>query len=142
MELSSTSKMLSGVALITLPSVEYGGAALLGMLRRRDPGYLDNPLRQNLFRAGHAHAGVMLLLALICQPLADVALLPTSLLWIGRLGALTAAILMPIGFFLSATSPQVTKPTGVIRLVYAGATILAIGVLALGIGLIRAAAQG
>lgn len=58
MELSNTTRMISGVILITVPTIEYGGTFLLGMLKRSDPGYADNPLRQNLFRAGHAHAGV------------------------------------------------------------------------------------
>ena len=26
---------------------------------RREPGYLDNPARQSLWRNGHAHAGVL-----------------------------------------------------------------------------------
>jgi hypothetical protein len=28
---------------------------------------MDNPLRQDLWRAGHAHAGVWLILALVAQ---------------------------------------------------------------------------
>jgi hypothetical protein len=139
MEISNTSKMLAGVILITVPTIEYGGAFLLGMLRRAETGYADNPLRHDLFRAGHAHAGVMVLLSLICQLLADVAMLPDWLTWIARLGAPCAAILMPLGFFLSALSPRVTKPTGMIRLVYAGAGILAVAILILGVGLIRSA---
>ena len=31
---------------------------------------------QNFFRAGHAHAGVIVILSLVCQLLADAALLP------------------------------------------------------------------
>jgi hypothetical protein len=50
---------------IAVPTVEFGGLALLGMLTRGTPGYLDNPLRQNMFRAGHAHAGVWLVFALV-----------------------------------------------------------------------------
>jgi hypothetical protein len=37
-----------------LVAVEFGGGSLLTMLTRRIPGYLDNPLRQNMWRAGHA----------------------------------------------------------------------------------------
>jgi hypothetical protein len=137
MEISNTSKILAGVILITVPTIESGGAFLLGMLRRAETGYADNPLRHDLFRAGHAHAGVLVLLSLICQLLADVAMLPDWLLWIARLGAPSAAILIPLGFFLSALSPRVTRPTQMIRLVYAGAGILAVAVLVLGVGLIR-----
>ncbi len=42
---------------------------------------MDNPLRQNFFRAGHAHGGVIVILSLICQVLADSAVLPASLVW-------------------------------------------------------------
>ena len=50
------------VILVTVPTIEYGGSFLLGMLRRAEPGYVDNALRHDLFRAGHAHAGVMVVL--------------------------------------------------------------------------------
>jgi hypothetical protein len=142
MEISNTSKMLSGIILITVPSIEYGGAFLLGMLRRGETGYVDNALRHDLFRAGHAHAGVMVLLSLIVQLFADVAVLPEALLWIARLGAPFAAVLIPLGFFLSVASPSATRPSPIIGLVYAGAVILGAGILTLGIGLIRAALRG
>jgi hypothetical protein len=138
MEISNTSKLLAGVILVTVPSIEYGGSFLLGMLRRAEAGYVDNALRHDLFRAGHAHAGVMVLLSLLCQLFADVANLPGCLIWVARLGAPCAAILMPLGFFLSVVSPRVTEPGPAIRLVYTGAVILALGILVLGIGLIRA----
>lgn len=139
MEISNTSKLLSGIILITVPTIEYGGAFLLGMLRRSESGYVDNPLRHDLFRAGHAHAGVMVLLALICQILADALFLPAWLIWIARLGAPCAAILMPLGFFLSVAPPGAKQPSPLIYLVYAGALCLAAGVLVLGVGLIRTA---
>jgi hypothetical protein len=142
MAMSNTSKMLAGVLLVTVPTVEYGGTFLLSMLRRAEAGYVDNPLRHDLFRAGHAHAGVLVLFSLVCQFLADTADLPGWLLWIGRLGAPCAAILMPLGFFLSAVSPRSSEPTRMIYLVYAGAGCLAIAVLALGVGLIRASIRG
>ena len=63
--MSDASRILAAILLIAVPTVEFGGLALLGMLTRRTPGYLDNPLRQNMFRAGHAHAGVWLVFALV-----------------------------------------------------------------------------
>ena len=50
-------KIMSGIILITVPSIQYGGYFLLKSLMDRTSGYMDNPLRQNFFRAGHAHAG-------------------------------------------------------------------------------------
>jgi hypothetical protein len=52
--MSSASQIIAGILLITVLAVEFGGLSLLAMLTRRIPGYLDNPLRQNMFRAGHA----------------------------------------------------------------------------------------
>ena len=46
---------------------------------------------------------------------------------------------MPAGFFLSILSPEATTPNALIALVYAGGTVLAAGVLTLGIGLLRPA---
>jgi len=99
---------------------------------------MDNPIRQNLFRAGHAHAGVILILSLICQVLVDSISLPGVLAWTVRIGIPAAAILIPLGFFLSVLSPRSERPNGAIQLVYLGAVILAISVLILGIGLVRA----
>ena len=99
---------------------------------------MDNPLRQNFFRAGHAHAGVFVILSLVCQVLADAANLPPSLLWAARIGVPAAAILVPLGFFLSMPSPTATQPNGFVSLIYVGAVVLASAVLTLGIGLLRA----
>lgn len=137
--ISNVTRLLCGITLITVPTIEFGGAFLLKMLRTREPGYLDNPIRQNLFRAGHAHAGVILILSLICQVLVDSIILPEPLAWIVRLGVPAAAIVMPLGFFLSVSSPHAERPNGAIRLVYVGGIVLAVSVLILGIGLVRAA---
>ena len=48
-----------------------------------------------------------------------------------------AAIVGPAGFFLSVLAPDATAPNGLINLVYLGAIVLALGVLVLGIGLVR-----
>ena len=52
-------RLMSGIILITVPSIQYGGYFLLTSLMNKSSGYMDNPLRQNFFRAGHAHAGVI-----------------------------------------------------------------------------------
>jgi len=52
-----------------------------------------------------------------------------------------AAILVPAAFFLSVLSPDATSPNGLIYLAYVGAVLLAVGVLVLGVGLVRRPAQ-
>jgi len=128
---------MSGIILITVPTIQYGGYFLLTSLMDRSSGYMDNPLRQNFFRAGHAHAGVIVILSLICQVLADAATLPEWLLWLVRAGVPAAAILIPLGFFLSMPSPDATAPNRAVSLIYVGAVLLAFSVVVLGIGLLR-----
>ena len=130
-------RIMAGIILITVPSIQYGGYFLLTSLRDRGSHYMENALRQNFFRAGHAHAGVFVILALICQILADGANLPTPLLWLARIGVPAAAILLPLGFFLSMTSPSASQPNGFISFIYLGALSLAVSVVILGIGLLR-----
>lgn len=107
----------------------------------RGSGYMDNALRRNFFRAGHAHAGVIVILSLICQLLADGALLPDPLLWMVRPGVPLAAILISAGFFFSMLPPTASQPGGAVGLIYIGALILAISVVTLGIGLLRTPQQ-
>ena len=133
------SRMTAGVLLVVLPSVMYGGLSLLMFLMHRESGYVDNPLRQDLWRAGHAHAGVYLVLSLVMLLYVDQAVLPPFWKWLARTGAPIAAILIPAAFFLSVISPTATQPNGLINLAYVGALALAGSVLSLGIGLIRAA---
>jgi hypothetical protein len=56
--------------------VMIGGASLLALLLTDGSGYMLNPLRQNLWRAGHAHAGVYLVLSLVILRYVDEADLP------------------------------------------------------------------
>lgn len=135
-------RLISGIILITVPTIQYGGYFLLTSLMDRSSGYLDNALRQNFFRAGHAHAGVIAILSLICQLLADGAVLPDPLLWMVRLGVPLAAILISAGFFFSMLAPTASEPGSAVRLIYVGAVILAISVVTLGVGLLRTPVQG
>lgn len=133
-------RLISGIILLTVPTIQYGGYFLLTSLMNKSSGYMDNPLRQNFFRAGHAHAGVIVILSLVCQVLADSAVLPSPLVWFVRIGVPLSAILIPAGFFFSILPPAATQPNGAVGGIYAGAIILAISVITLAVGLIRASA--
>src|SRR3989442_4356906 len=102
--------MISGIILITVPTIQYGGYFLLTSLMNKGSGYMENPLRQNFFRAGHAHAGVIVILSLICQMLPDAAVLPTSLLWFVRVGVPLSAILTSAAWFISILAPTSAEP--------------------------------
>jgi hypothetical protein len=130
------SRRLAGILLILLPTVAWGGITLLGALIG-DPAYMENPLRQDLWRAGHAHAGVWLILALVALRYVDEASLGEGWKWVARSAIPIGAILAPAGFFLSVADPAATEPNALIYLVYAGGAFLVLGVLVLGIGLVR-----
>jgi hypothetical protein len=137
--MSRESRILAGVLLVVIPTVMYGGLSLLYFLTRGAPGYVDNPLRHDLWRAGHAHAGVYLVLSLVMLRYVDEAALGPFWKWLARTGAPIAAILIPAAFFLSVLSPTAKEPNGLINLAYIGAAFLAAAVLTLGVGLIRSA---
>ncbi len=132
------SRRLAGILLILVPLVAFGGASLLTMIVGETAGYLDNPVRQDLWRAGHAHAGIMLIISLVLLRYVDETSLRDGWLWIARHGAPLAAILMPAGFFLSVLMPDATEPNALIALVPLGGTFLVAGVLTTGVGLLRA----
>ena len=99
---------------------------------------MDNPLRQNLFRAGHAHAGVLLVLSLVVLRYVDEARLSNGWKTFVRSSVPSAAILLPVGFFFSILSPAATAPNGFINACFVGAALLAAGLFTLGVGLLRA----
>jgi hypothetical protein len=134
--MSLESRRLAGILLVVYPTVIIGGVSILGFLIG-DPQYAENTLRQDLWRAGHAHAGVFLLLSLVILRYIDEARLSEPVKRIVRLAAPVSAILLPVAFFFSMLSPDAAGPGSVIYLAYIGAVVLAAGLLLLGIGLIR-----
>src|SRR5271167_4789234 len=114
------SRMLAGILLVVIPTVMYGGLTLLMMLMTGAPGYADNPLRHDMWRAGHAHAGVYLVLSLVMLRYVDEALLSPFWKWLARAGTPIAAILIPAAFFLSVISPSAKEPNGLTNLAYLG----------------------
>ena len=134
--MSPQSRLVAGILLILVPTVEIGGVSILSLLIS-DPQYTQNDLRQDLWRAGHAHAGVWLVLALVALRYVDEANLSEGMRWVVRLSLPAAAVLMPLGFFLSVLPPEATEPNGLIYLTYVAGVVLAIGLLVLGVGLIR-----
>lgn len=131
------SKRLAGILLIIFPTVAYGGISLLGMLINNESGYVDNPLRQDLWRAGHAHAGVLLILSLVILRYVDEANLSESMKKLVRHGAPLSAILIPAAFFLSVLKPDSAEPNALIYLAYLGFAILTFTFIVLGIGLVK-----
>lgn len=136
--MSRESRRIAGILLVVFPTVVFGGASILRMLVD-DPAYSENTLRQDLWRAGHAHAGVLLILSLLALRYVDEANLTERWKQIVRSAIPIAALLLPVAYFLSILSPDATEPNALINLAYLGAVVLTIGLLALGIGLLKGA---
>jgi hypothetical protein len=134
--MSPQSRLVAGIVLIIVPTVEIGGASILSLLIA-DPSYAQNDLRQDLWRAGHAHAGVWLVLSLVTLRYVDEAALSEGLRWVVRLAFPVAAVLMALAFFLSVIPENAREPNGVIYLAYVAGLLLAVGLLVLAVGLIR-----
>lgn len=138
--MSPESRKLAGVILVLLPTVMIGGVSILTLLIGT-PEYMANALRQDLWRAGHAHAGVFLILTLVALRYVDEANLSDRAKWFVRLSIPSAALLLPMAFFFSVLTPDATQSNGFIYLAYIGAVVLAAGVILLGIGLLRRGAD-
>jgi len=133
--LSSDARTTAGILLLALVAVEVGGVYLLALVRGRAPA---TEFQRTFARAGHAHAGVLVVLALVCQLLLDATSLTGLPRTLARSGVAFAAILMPAGFFLSSAGRGKTAPNRLIVLVPVGAVVLALGVVSLGLGLLTA----
>jgi hypothetical protein len=131
--LSPEAMTTAGTLLLTIVLVEFGGLYVLRLVTGRQEA---TPFQKTFARAGHAHAGVLVSLALICQIFADAAGLDGPLATLARTGVPLAAILIPSGYFFSSSGRGATQPNRLIVLIYSGAVSLALGVVALGIGLL------
>jgi hypothetical protein len=132
MLMSPDTRLMCGLSLILIPTIVYGGLTVLGVISNRfmgAPGPANLTATQIAFyRAGHAHAGVLTLLALLLQIAIDYAAIPSSLVWPVRV---TASILVSGGFFAVAHARSLRF------VLYTGAVLVAATSFTVGVGLIR-----
>lgn len=133
--LSDASRVLAGILLLSLVTVESGGYYMTRIVRGQVPA---TEFQTGFSRAGHAHAGVLLVLSLVCLLYVDAAGLGGFAAWVARTAVPLAAILMPAGFFFSSMGAGRTTASRWIVLVWLGALSLAAGLATLGIGLLTA----
>lgn len=134
-ELSEAARLTAGIVLLTVVTIESGGAFMVRVVTGRQPA---TGFQTSFFRAGHAHAGVLVILGLVCLLLTEATELTGLARWVARTGVLVAAILMPAGFFLSAMGKGRQKPNRAVVLLALGGLTLAAGVVTLGVGLLTA----
>ena len=134
LELSNAATSTAGVLLLSLLAVEWGGSFLLRVVQG---GVEATDLQRRFYRAGHAHAGVLVTLGLLTVLFTEASGLTGVLAQVARSGVPVAAILMSGGFFLAAGGRGRTRarPAG-LALVAAGALSLAAGAGTLGVALL------
>jgi hypothetical protein len=137
MTLSKQAKLMSGITLLIVPTIMYGGWTLLGVLMHGkvggNPGALHlDETQWALWRAGHAHAGVWALLSLVLQILLDSARLSAGLVWLARISAPAAAIALSGAFFGLAFSAAFSP------LLYLGIVLMLVALVTTAVGLLRA----
>lgn len=135
MELSDPSRIIAGAILLTIVTIQFGGWFMTKIVRGDVP---MTDFQKSFARAGHGHAGVLVILSLVGLLYVDSTSLSGFFLWLGRLGIPVAAVLMSAGFFASSAGKDLTKPNQFIWVLWLGALSLAAGVLTLGLGLITA----
>ena len=133
--ISEASRSTAAILILSIVVIETGGLYLLSIHRGQ---VQRTPFQMAFARAGHAHAGVLVTLALVIQLFADATTLAEPWSLVARSGIPAAAILMPVGFFSSSWGAGRTSPSWLVAIVYIGAAFLAAGALALGIGLLIA----
>jgi ABC-type Na+ efflux pump permease subunit len=128
--LDNTQQLVAGAVLLSMIGIAYGGTFLLRVTRGSVPA---NDLQQRFFRAGHAHAGVLVILGLLVLLLTRLNDVPGLWQTLAS-GVLIAAILMPAGFFLSVLGRDPQRPGKLIALLWAGAAALVVGLGSAGVG--------
>ncbi|MFC7449333.1 hypothetical protein [Rhodococcus daqingensis] len=124
-----------GVTLLTVVGIAFGGTFMLRVISGKQGA---NALQKTMFRAGHAHAGVLVTLGLVVALLTQVAGVSPGWSATGSILVLTSAIFVPTGFFLSVIGTEPERPNAWIRSVWIGFGVLVAGLIVAGIAVIAA----
>jgi hypothetical protein len=127
-------RLLPIIALLSLVTVEYGGWALLGFLTGQ--GSLG-AFREQFFRAGHAHAGVLLVLSLVYFLYLDRAGYSTGMQWLAGLVLLAGIPAQSGGFFVHLAVGQEGRRSSGTVMTRTGALLIATALIILVVGLIQ-----
>ena len=125
-------KVLPIISLASLVTVEYGGWALLSFLTAREG--LTDPQKQ-FFRAGHAHAGVLLVLSLVFFVYLARTDFGDGTQWVVGLVLLAGILAQSGGFFLRLARGAPAQPSAGTRVTRAGALLIAIALVTLAVGI-------
>jgi hypothetical protein len=120
MIMNNATKLIAGLLLIVMTTIEYSGTFLLSILSGKHSGFTE--FQRSMFRAGHA--GVLTILALVALVFTDQAGLSGPMGWAVRIGFSAAPVLVSTGFFGAAIGNRRTEPGGLIGLLWIGVFVL------------------
>lgn len=131
-------RVFSIVGWLLLPTVIFGGYSLLQLMVTQ--GALT-PFQVTYFRAGHGHAGVLLLAALIYHTYLDKTTLSTGAKWVACTVFFISILAISGGFFLHMVVGGPEQASVGVTITALGALVLTLDVLLLVYGLVRRPAE-
>jgi hypothetical protein len=134
--MSDASRWMIAITFISLPTIAFGGYFLLSILRRQAGTEKITPEQNSYFRAGHAHAGVLVTLGLIGQLVLDQSRMGDGLVWALRIALVAAPLLISGGFFGGAPRTAGGPAAPLVRLVPIGAVLFGLTTIGIGVGLL------
>lgn len=132
-------ELLPIVSVLSVITVEFGGWALLGFLTGR--GSLGEPeqhaFRFRFFRAGHAHAGVLLVLSLVYYLYLERTDFSSGVQWLAGIVLVGGVLAQSGGFFVHMALGEEGRASPGTTLTILGAILIATALVILAVGLIR-----
>jgi hypothetical protein len=122
------------ISVVSLVTVESGGYGLLRFLTGR--GSLSE-FQKTFFRAGHAHAGVLLILSLTYFTYLGRTDYSSRAQWLAGSLLLAGVAAQSGGFFLHLAKGEEGKPSIGTKLTESGALLIAVALLALARGMYK-----
>ena len=134
--MSDATRWMVALAFISLPTIAFGGSFLLTLLKRQVGTENITSVQREYFKAGHAHAGVLVTIAIIGQIVLDYSRFQDWAVWLLRIGLFISPIFISAGFFGGAPRKEGDKPGSLVKLISFGAIIFSLSTLGLGISLL------
>lgn len=134
--MSDETRVMVALAFISLPTIAFGGYFLLSILRRAAGTEGITSVQRDYFRAGHAHAGVLVLLAIVGQLVLDSSRFSESVVWALRVGLFVSPMLISAGFFGGAPRTAKGADGPLVKLIPAGAIVLSLSTIGVGLSLL------
>jgi hypothetical protein len=119
-------RIFSIISWILLPTVMFGGYFLLHLQVRNN---VLTPFKETYFRAGHAHAGTLLLLSLLYYQYLGQHTATFLFRWIASIVALLALLAISGGFFLHMVQGEPGSSSAGVLVTNIGAALLTLAIL-------------